>query len=319
MILDALQAMRVGSDAVSSLLDASFEALSGAIVNSVYTQTTIDSLRSSFNTRASAVAASKTSVQSSIGDFTTDLQGLDSDLDAASFKVKSAEQALTLAQAKYNALIAKPQSYEIQQQRAKVLQAQADVRAAEGNLSDTVMVAPVDGTITAVDAKVGEVAAPTSEVIKMIGDSKLQIDVDIPESDITKVVVGQNTEVTLDAFSADEVFKGTVSFIEPTQRLIQDVVYYRVTVVFNELHSAIKSGMTATVRIRTAERPGVLTVPLRAVSISASDNTKSVRVLGAAGKVEVRTVTTGIRGDDGIVEVLSGLSEGEKVIVGESK
>ncbi|MBI4090850.1 MAG: efflux RND transporter periplasmic adaptor subunit [Candidatus Komeilibacteria bacterium] len=319
LILDALQAMRTGLEAVSSLLDSSFEALSGAIVNSVYPQTTIDSLRSSFNTRASAVASSKTSVQSSINDFTTGLQSLASDLDAAAYKVKSAEQALALAQARYNALIAQPENYEIQQQHARVLQAEADVRSAQGNLGDTIMLAPVDGTITAIDAKVGEVASPTTAVIKMIGDSTLQIDVDIPESDIIKVALGQNAEISLDAFSADAVFKGTISFIEPTQRLIQGVVYYRVTVVFNEQNNAIKPGMTATVRIRTAERRGALTVPLRAVSISSSDGTRSVRMLEADHTVTTKAITTGIRGDDGIVEILSGLSEGENVIVGESK
>jgi multidrug efflux pump subunit AcrA (membrane-fusion protein) len=130
------------------------------------------------------------------------------------------------------------------------------------------------------------------------------------------VTSGLAAEITLDAFGSERTFAGTVIFIEPSERVIQDVVYYRVTVAFDELDAAIKPGMTADVVIASAEVQDVLSVPLRSVVLN-SDGSKHVRVLEGENAV-ARIVTTGLRGDDGAVEIRTGLSEGDIVITGET-
>ena len=317
-ILKALQNMRSALDATQIDIDAAFEAVSGAIVNSNYSQTTIDGFKTSLNTRSASISNEKSSIQTSLTNFSTGLQALQTVVDIAAYKQKAAIEALHLAEAQLQATTASPQPYEIKQQQARVLQAEADVRAAAAVVGDSVISAPVDGIVTAVDKKVGESASPNVSVIKMIGVSKLQIDVDIPESDINKISLGQKTAITLDAFGPDKAFSGTVSFIEPSQRIIQDVVYYRVTVVFDATDQPVKPGMTATIKIVAAAHTGVIVIPLRTV-VTASDGVKSIQVLHADGTVATSTIALGIRGDDGNVEVTSGVSEGAQVVTGTSK
>jgi RND family efflux transporter MFP subunit len=315
--LKALIGFRLALDNTSLALDEGFNALAGAIANpSKFSQAQIDNLKSSFNTRAAALSAEKTSIQDSITDLTRDLQDMESNLDAAIFNVKVAESALKLAEAQYDEIVAEPREYEINKQQAKVLQAQADLRSARSKVSDTVIIAPSDGTITAVELEQGEVAVANQTVISMISDHKLQIDVDIPESDINKVGLEFPVTITLDALGHDRVFGGQVTFIEPSETLIQDVVYYRVTVLFTEEQTEVRPGMTADIIISTAERSDVILLPVRAVVIG-NDGSKTVRVL-ESGQVMTRVVTTGLRGDDGQMEILSGLSEGEVVITGEA-
>ena len=315
-ILAALYKMRLALDDCSALVSDSFQAVAGGQANGDFSQTVLDNLETSFNTRASALKTEKTSVQTSISNLSTGLQALASQVGQSQFAVRTAEQALSLAQADQASLTAAPESYEIQQAQAVVLQAQADLKAAESKFSDTVITAPLDGLITDLALKVGELAQPNQTVLKIIGQNDLQIDVDIPEADISQLAVDQPATITLDAFGLDKKFAGHVTFIEPSERIIQDVVYYRLTVLFDQEEADIKPGMTADVSILTAEKKNVLTLPLRAVIVDKTGS-RSVRLL-VNNKVEERVVTTGIRGEDGQVEILSGLSEGELVITGES-
>ena len=144
----------------------------------------------------------------------------------------------------------------------------------------------------------------------MIGKSELEIEVDIPESDIAKIKVGQNTEITLDSFGDDKVFRGTVTFIDPAETIIQDVVYYQVKVQFSDGKDNVKPGMTANVIIKTKEKSDVLKVPIRAVK--QKNGNKIVQIL-VDKKVQEKQVTTGLRGDE-FIEIVSGLEPGREVI-----
>jgi len=316
-VVAVLKQVRALLDSTLSALDSGYKGLSGAVVNNIYTASRIETLKTSFNSRAASVAADKTSTQTSISNLTTGLDTIQNTLNQAETAVTNATNALALAEAQMNLLTSKPKDYEIKQQQAVLMQAQADLNSALGALSDTVITSPIDAVVTAVDLKIGETATPSQSVIKIIGQNELQIDLDIPESDITKVVIDTPVTITLDAFGPDKIFDGHVKFIEPSQRIIQDVVYYRVTVLFDVEPAEVKSGMTANVTMITAKRENVLTIPLRAVVISAVDGSKTVRVLNS-NNIETRTVTTGVRGDDGSVEVLSGLNAGDLVVTGES-
>ncbi|MEK7584453.1 MAG: efflux RND transporter periplasmic adaptor subunit [Patescibacteria group bacterium] len=314
-ILSALEKMRSALEGTSQLLDNGLTALVGAIVTTNYPQTTIDGFKTSFNTRATAVTSSKTSIQSSITNLTSGLQTLKAAVDAALSAQEKASQAVKIAEAELALTQATAEPYEIRQQEAVIAQAQADVASAESKFIDTSVIAPIAGVITAIDKEIGEVTSPNETVIKMIGDSVLIIDVDIPEADINKVSVQDPADITLDAFGVDKHFRGSITFIEPSERIIQDVVYYRVTIQFDESSTEVKPGMTADVTLDTDRRVHVLTIPFRAVAL-VPDGSKTVRLL-INGSPIMTPIVTGLRGDDGDIEIVSGVVEGDLVITGE--
>ena len=316
-ILEALDLLDESLRYAAITLDESLTVLTGAIANSTYTTVTIDGFKTSMNTQATAVGTARTAVRTSINNFTSDEVALQETFNAAEFTVSAAEGSLKLAEAKLDLAQADPQQYEIRQLQARISQAIADLTATESSLADTLIKAPLGGIITAVNFKPGEQAPANSAVLTMIGDSQLLVEVDIPESDINKIQVGDATTVSLDAFGQDTIFNGTVLFIEPAERLLQDVVYYRVKVTLQDDSEMIKPGMTANVTVMTAERADVLAIPVRAISYTATGD-KIVKTL-VSGTVSEKNISTGIRGDDGMVEILAGLSSSDIIILGENK
>ena len=172
------------------------------------------------------------------------------------------------------------------------------------------IIAPVNGIITEINYEFGEQTSLTKPVIQMIGESNLEIEVDIPESDIAKIDVGQKSEITLDSFGDDEIFIGNVTFIDPAETVIQDVVYYQVKVQFSDNLNKVKPGMTANVTIYTAQKSNVLRVPLRAVKQNNGDKIVDVLV---GENTEQKKVVIGLKGND-FIEIISGLSAGEEVV-----
>jgi HlyD family secretion protein len=154
----------------------------------------------------------------------------------------------------------------------------------------------------------------------MLSTEEYEINVDIPESDIAKLKVGDEVVIELDAFGSDHLFAGKVAFIDPAQTVIQDVTYYSTTVSLesNSWVERIKPGMSADVTITTAEKNDVIYIPQRAVKIREAllgeVPEKYVEVLINEEEVEEKTVEVGLRGDGGLVEILSGIEDGDRVI-----
>jgi HlyD family secretion protein/macrolide-specific efflux system membrane fusion protein len=113
-------------------------------------------------------------------------------------------------------------------------------------------------------------------------------------------------------FGDSRPYVGAVAAVDQAPTLVDGVVYYNVTVVFVGDAADVKLGMSANVDILTAQRQQVLVAPSRSIRSRASD--LYVQVPNAAGELDERTVTIGLRGEEGLVEVLSGLSEGDKVV-----
>jgi len=233
-------------------------------------------------------------------------------LDTAQNAVKIAEGNLKSAQVKLAKIKAPAQETDVALARAQLDQAEAVLAKAKYQLTKASLVAPCDGIVTDIKKEEGEqvrtmVADP---VISLLCVGKFQIEVDIPEADIAKVKLQDPVEISLDAFP-DEIFTGKVIKIDPAETIIQGVVYYKVTVGFDKTDKRIKSGMTAEVEIITKQKENVLLIPQRAVLIK--NGKEMVRVLDE-GEIKEVEVKTGIRGEEGKIEILSGLKEGDKVI-----
>ncbi|EKD46656.1 MAG: Efflux transporter, RND family, MFP subunit [uncultured bacterium] len=94
---------------------------------------------------------------------------------------------------------------------------------------------------------------------------------------------------------------------------MQGVVYYKIKLKLNTLDVRVKPGMSLNIDINTAEKNDVIMIPNRAIKIE--NNKKFVDVLKVDGiTTEKVFIETGLEGDEGMVEVKSGLKGGEKVV-----
>ncbi|PLX28014.1 hypothetical protein C0583_02145 [Candidatus Parcubacteria bacterium] len=227
-------------------------------------------------------------------------------------KVMATKEAMEVAKAQRDQVVAPANVHDVALARAKIRQAQAALDSVNKRIEDSQIKAPFDGIITAVEFEVGELVSQGQKVISMVGEGGYEIDVHISEADIAKVKVSDVVKVTLDAFGEDEIFMGKVSFIEPAETVIQDVIYYLVKVNFESTNNEIKSGMTANVNITTNQKSNILSVTSRAI-IDRNGDGKWIKLLINNQAVE-RKIILGIRGDEGYTEIIDGLQEGDVVI-----
>lgn len=222
--------------------------------------------------------------------------------------IASAKSALTLERAGTTA-------EDIDYQEAQVEQARAKVDSLEAQMARTRLVTPISGVVAARMVERGEYAGAGTEAFTVISSSRFKVESNIPEADIAKIKEGDKAEVTLDAYTSDDKFAAGVTKIDPAETVIEGVSTYKITLIFKERDERIKPGMTANIEIETDRREGALFVPLRAVI--KEDGTSYVRIKPRSEKLEPekRKVGVGLRGSDGKAEVISGLEEGEKVIV----
>lgn len=190
---------------------------------------------------------------------------------------------------------------------------EARVLSAQGELRKHRIYAPINGTVTKVDAVTGEFANTTIPLLGIISDSSFEMDANVPEADIAKVKIGDKARVTLDAYGSDTLFDGRVVSINPAETIIDNVPTYKVNLHFAKDDPRIKSGMTANIDIATASRIGVLFIPARA--IITKDNQKFVTVLNTDNTTTETPITVGLKGTDGSIEILNGINEGTNVII----
>jgi len=206
---------------------------------------------------------------------------------------------------------------EIDAQRARIKSAEAGVDIINDQLKDTVIYSPIDGVVLKRFANVGDTtfvnAARSTSILTVAENGDLVIESNIPESDVTKITVGQKAAVTFDSLMPDEIFTAEVTEIDPDSTVIQDVVYYGIKLKLDNLSQKLKAGMSANVDIHSAEKTNVLMIPLRAVQ--SEDNQKFVEILNPDGvSVTKIKIETGLEGDEGMVEVKAGLQIGQKVV-----
>ncbi len=191
--------------------------------------------------------------------------------------------------------------------------AELQLDQAEAELDETVITASFDGVVAAIYIKEGQqlsAMAYTSPAICLIDPSEIKLSGVIDEMDVSKVKLGQEANITLDALP-DKKVKGRVTFISPASTTQAGVVFYKTTITLENPDEELKDGMSATAEIVIAEHDGVLLIPNRA--IQGSLEKPWVQVV-TNGQTEQRQISIGL--SDGIyTEILSGLEEGEVVLL----
>ncbi len=234
-------------------------------------------------------------------------------VNSAEQNVRVAKGSLETAKANLAARKAPASSFDVESARAQLASAQAALSAARLELEKFRLKAPFDGTVAQVSAKVGQTVTPANIILKIHGEDVYEIEADVPETDIAKLAVGMDALVDLDAYGEEKKFPAKLASIDTAETVIQDIVYYKTRFLLASPDQPVRTGMTANVAVIAQKRDGVLFVPLRAVRTN-GEGERYVRILKDGAETQA-IVTVGLRGDDNRVEVTSGLSEGDVVIL----
>ena len=256
-------------------------------------------------------------------------------LDGKDYEAKrdQAQYRVTNTRAKYNRMsylesIGAKSKSDLEDAEYNYDTAQSTLEEANSDASETIITAPISGVVVGEPKTAGTMAVQGSDnptVIMRIADlSKKQIRAKVDETDIGNIRIGQEATFTVDAFT-DKKFTARVSKISQTDvtnswdtsssssssSSSTSVIYYYVTLDVDDPENLLLPAMTARVVINTADRNDALVVPLSTLKTDAAGS--YVLVLQEDGTQETRYVETGIYSDE-YVEILGGLSEGERVV-----
>ena len=256
----------------------------------------------------------------------------DADFEQAQVAFQSAEADLEAAE------------QGVQSAGFSILSAKAAVKESEDNLRRTVLMAPQSGTVTALVKEEGEgvqgIGSFQGEVIMNISElGAMEVDVEVNESDIVKVALGDTARIEVDAYT-DRMFLGIVTEIGNTalnatgsSRLsLESVTNFSVKVRIlpaghadliagrDSTWTPFRPGMSATVDIETEVKMGVTTVPIKAVTTRSdtsgrSNDSQLCVFIFENGRARRHNIQTGIQ-DNTNIEVLSSLPTGAQVITG---
>jgi HlyD family secretion protein len=274
--------------------------------------------------------------------------------DAASASVDSAKARVSLLRA------------QLEQSRAQLNQSRAVLVHTEDILHKTIYTSPINGIVSYLPERVGDYVVmgiqnqPGSFIMTLSDMSTVTAEVKVDETDIVNVKIGQDADVTIDAVPG-KVFKGKVTEIgsqavlrssglatTQTTTSNQEAKDFKVVVTLENPPDTLRPGLSSTAKIKTAERKGVIGIPIQALAVrsrkdleEAAKNSKKngsvtlaappPAVAGDPKKDEVqgvfvvtgkkavfRPVETGISGVTDI-EITKGLQEGNEIVVGSYK
>ena len=274
------------------------------------------------------------------------MQAQFSDRDAARASLTEAQRNFERAQKNYNERII-PQA-ELDRARAaldsaranvvsidrRIEQGRANVAAARDTLSKTTMRAPMAGIVTALPVEEGEVAVigtmnnPGTVLLTIADMSVVEAVMEVDETDIPNVKVGQPASVTIDAYP-NKTFAGVVTEVgsSPMQRQgVQggsEAVNFEVKIQLTNPPPGVRPGFSASADITTGTRTKAIAVPIQALVVrekpSSGKSGKPVDEEGVYvhkdGKVQFAPVTTGLTGETS-VEIVRGLTEGQQIVTG---
>lgn len=237
---------------------------------------------------------------------------------ATSGDIASAKADLVSAQAALDKLVSGPDQSDLSIYETRVAQAQTALAEALNALEDATVVAPFDGVVTAVLVAPGEQASDL--VIEMIATDGLEVILSVDEIDVGKLAVGQPATITMETWPDVELASEITAIAPRSNAGSNGAVSYDVHLGLPQTDLPVLVGMTANADLLTANRENVLLVPNAAIHPDRTNGTYSVNVVhtDADGKTETLPVVVTVGSRDGqFTQILSGLVEGDQVLLGE--
>jgi RND family efflux transporter MFP subunit len=204
--------------------------------------------------------------------------------------------------------------FELEASELRAKSANSELDLAQSNLQKTNLLAPSDGILAEIIIKPGEYVTSQDVVCKFISDQGTNLEVDIPEKDISKMSIGQKVIINSDSYP-DKEFEGTLTEIAPVIKERTRTGTVKIKVENNDW--LLRSGMFARGTILVRELHNVVLVPTDSI-ISLNDTTFLVPVVVAdfnpsEGTVQMRPCTVGDKVGEKTI-VLSGLNLGELLV-----
>lgn len=178
--------------------------------------------------------------------------------------------------------------------------------------SKSILRAPFAGVITKKSLEIGELASAGAPILTLETVSDINVTADVPETDALALTPDLSADITFDALQSVGTVSTTIESMDPSATIIQGVPTFKITLSLSNPIPALRPGITANITVHVAKKDRVLGIPRRAIITKQGE--EFVKIQKEDGAEEERKVTTGLIGSDGIVEVVSGLSEGEIVI-----
>jgi HlyD family secretion protein len=236
----------------------------------------------------------------------------ESSITTAENNLDDAQAALAQVRSQAESDADKEEIFRVTSQQAAVSAARAQVRQVRSVLNDRILHAPFDGVVTDISINLGENVSAGQPIMSIMSNDRLEISVNVPEVDSSSISVGNPVEITLNAYD-DKVFAGSVTAMSPAAQITEGVRTVEITISFTDDNIPIRSGLSADVDITARVAENVLAIPGRALQRDPRSRDDYVYVREDNGSYKRRLVTTGIRASDGMVAILSGLSEGDEV------
>jgi multidrug efflux pump subunit AcrA (membrane-fusion protein) len=302
-------------------------------------QNTLRTDQSSINSAESSLSQAK---QTRAKTLLSDRQAIETQAG----QVDSAKKTLASEKAQRASNEQGPRKGAVESAQAQIDSAKVSVREAQQTLANTVLRAPVAGTVSKIAAKVGEssgaaAASTTSSsasgagansspsasagsaagggsattgggsaaLVTLVDLLHKEVVASVAEADVVKVKPGQSSSVLFPA--SNRTLPGVVTEIDTDSTVVNNVVQYDVTVDLTSAASSIKLGQTASVTITTATHQNVLYVPTSAITVSGDRATVIRRTSGVDSVVEVQPGLVGANG----TEIVRGLQTGDRVVL----
>jgi HlyD family secretion protein len=275
------------------------------------------------------------------------MRALFSDREAARATLAEAQLSFERARSNYNERII-PQA-ELDRARTvldsaranvsaieqRIEQSRANLAAARDTLSKTTMRAPMAGIITALPVEEGEVAVigtmnnPGTKLLTIADMSVVEAVMEVDETDIPNVKVGQRASVTIDAYP-NRTFSGVVTEVGSSPMTGTGVssgteaINFEVKIQLDHPPTGVRPGFSASADIITGTRAKALAIPIQALVVREKPGTTGPGktpqeeegvYLHKDGKVQFAPVKTGLAGESNI-EIVKGLAEGQQIVTG---
>jgi HlyD family secretion protein len=244
-------------------------------------------------------------------------------VQAVQAQIKAAQDNVSSAEAQQEVALAQTESVA-----AQIRQSQASLAQAQLDLDHTQIRAPVEGTVIARHMDVGQTVAASFQaptIFEIAQDlTKMQVDTNVDEADVSQVQVGQRATFTVDAFPGT-TFPASVTQIRQAAINVQNVITYDVVLAVDNSQLRLLPGMTANVRILTNTVKGALRIPNAALRFKPPGaaqgshkerGVQTIYVLESGGAVHPIQVTTGL--SDGSLTAVSSndLHAGDLIVTG---
>jgi multidrug efflux pump subunit AcrA (membrane-fusion protein) len=243
--------------------------------------------------------------------------------DAVQGSYASAVQALQTANDRAAASVRNAQSalanipFNLQSSQVSVDNAANSVTTAKSNLDNAVLSAPAAGVVASIANQIGEFVTggnTNNAFMVLTNTTSMVLHGTIGEADVAKLKLGQVANVTVDALTGQRM-TGKVTSLDPVATISQGVPVYGIDVAIDVPASSLKAGMSGTASVILASKQNVLTVPN--TTIRTVNGQRGVQVL-KGGEVVDTAVTFGLANDT-VTEVVSGLAEGDTVVIPQAR